>query len=113
MVAARRAERGIVGDQAGLALAYDGRLHAAQEELGGRAADRREGADVAAEHGLQIPGGAEPAPERARVPKHQREQPGLPDSSGLVGERDLDCREAALRLAARGRLGLSVMSMRA
>ena len=60
-------ERGVVGHRAVRLLAEYGGLHAVVEDPGGDAAHGLEGGDVAAQHGLQVLAGAEPAPQPAAV----------------------------------------------
>ena len=59
---------------------------------------------MAAEHGLQVLPGAEPAPEPAAVPEHHGEQPDLPHDAGLVVELHPELGEIDLSLAPRRRL---------
>ena len=67
VVVEQRDERGVVLDHAVGVLADHRRLHAVVEQLGRRAVHGGEGVDVAAQDGLQILRGAEPAPEPAAV----------------------------------------------
>ncbi len=97
-------ERGVVGDDALGVLADDRRLHAVVEQLGGGAAHRGEGVDVAAKHGLQILAAAEPTPEPAAVAEDQGEQPDVAHDTRLVGEGDAELGEVDLGLAPRRRL---------
>ena len=78
-----RDQRGVVGDDALAALAGHRRLHPVIGQLGRRALHGGEGVDMAAEHGLQVLPGAEPAPEPAAVAEHHGEQPDLPDDAGF------------------------------
>jgi hypothetical protein len=81
-------------------LAQHRGLHAIIEDLSRRAAERLEGADMAAQNGLQILVGDKPAPHHAVVAEHHREQPDDPLGVGLVGEDSSEEGKIDLRLLA-------------
>ena len=104
VVAGEVDQRPIVDDVALGVLTQDRGLHPVVEDLARHAVERREGSQVAAEHGLQVLMQDEAGPEQAAVAEHQGEQPDDPDHPRLVGERHLELGEVDLRLVAGRRL---------
>ena len=66
----------------------------------GRAAERLEGCDMAAQHGCQVLVDDEARPDQPRVAEHHGEQPDDARRAGLVGEHDLEAGEIDLALLA-------------
>src|SRR4051794_2763218 len=79
-------EFGVVDDAAFVNLAQHGGLHAVIQDLRRGAAQRLEGADMAAQHRRQVLAIDEAGPHQATVAEHQREQPDDPLRPRLVGE---------------------------
>jgi hypothetical protein len=104
VVAGEVDERPVVDDVALCVLTGDRGLHPVVEDLARHAAKRREGGQVAAEHGLQVLMQDEASPEQAAVAEHQGEQPDDPCHPRFVGERHLELGEVDLRLVAGRRL---------
>ena len=104
VVVEQRDQRGVVLHHAVGVLADHRRLHAVVEQLGRRAVHGGEGVDVTAQDGLQILGGAEPAPDPAAVAEDHREQPEDAHDAGLVGELHPELGEVDLPLFAGGGL---------
>ena len=100
MVAGKIDQRPVVDDVALGILAADRGLHPVIEDLARHAVERREGGEVAAQHGLQVLVQDEAGPEQAAVAEHQGEQPDDPGHPRLVGERHLELGEVDLRLVA-------------
>ena len=100
IVAGEVDERPVVDDVALCVLADDRRLHPVVEDLARHAAERLEGRQVAAQHGLQVLMQDEAGPDQAAVAEHQGEQPDDPGHARLVGERHLELGEVDLRLLA-------------
>jgi hypothetical protein len=106
--------RPIVGDPPGrlvgvLDLTEHGGLHAVVQDLLGHAAERREGGDVAPEHGREILAGDEPGPHQAAVAEHDRERPDDPLDLALVGEHGLE--EGEIHLGRPARIPLLTPSL--
>src|ERR671910_2009298 len=75
MVAGKVDERPVVDDVPLRILPRDRGLHAIVEDLVRHAAERREGGQMTAQHGLQILVQDEAGPQGAAVTQHQGEQP--------------------------------------
>jgi hypothetical protein len=104
VVAGELDQGAVVDDVAGLwVLAHEHGAHAVVEDLGRHAAQRFEGCGVAAQQGLQVLVGHEPAPQHAAMTQHQRKQPDHPLGAGFVGEHGAEMREVDLGLPARWR----------
>jgi hypothetical protein len=78
--------------------------HIIVEDLVRHAAQRGEGGQMTAEHGLQILTQDEARPDQAAVAEHEREQPDDPRLARLVSQHQLELGEVDLRLVARWRL---------
>jgi transposase len=78
--------------------------HIIVEDLVRHAAQRGEGGQMTAEHGLQILMQDEARPDQAAVAEHEREQPDDPRLARLVSQHQLELGEVDLRLVARWRL---------
>jgi hypothetical protein len=112
VVVEERDERGVVLHHPVGVLADHRRLHPVVQQLGRRAVHGGESVDVAAQGGLQILRGAEPAPEPTTVAEDDREQPQDSRDAGLVGELDPELGEVDLRLLAGGGLEATLEDLR-
>jgi hypothetical protein len=98
VVAGEVDQRSIVDDVARGVLTQDRGLHPIVENLARHTTKRREGSQVATEHGLQVLVQDKAGPEQAAVAEHQGEQPDDPCHPRFVGERHLELGEVDLRL---------------
>ena len=94
-------QRAVVDHLAGVVILIDHRgLHPVVEQVTRHPAQRLEGQDVHAQHGVELLVVAEPAPQPAAVPQHHGEQPDHAQAIGLFVEAHLETGEVNLRLFA-------------
>ena len=95
-----------------IVLAGHRRLHAVVEDLNRHAAERVEGLDMTAQQRLQVLVENVACEQKARVAKHQAEQPDDAAGAGIIGEVHYKAREVDLSLNTRRGLKAYLVGLR-